>query len=113
MKMINNSQESQQIYVLSDPKASLPVVYAKAGTTVPREKCRSWCLLPPPLLYGTADFAHSAKTLFIPVSNGPVINALKGCPNASPPVPEQCFLAFSACSQYYHRFNSESSAILA
>jgi hypothetical protein len=25
----------------------------------------------------------------------------------------QCLLAFSASSQYYHRFNSESSAILA
>jgi hypothetical protein len=37
-----------------------------------------------------------------------VINALKLCPNVSPPVPEQCLLAFSASSQYSHRSNSES-----
>ncbi len=52
------------------------------------------------------------KTLFVPVSKAPVINALKGCPNISPPVREQRLLAFSASSQYYHRFNSESPAIL-
>ena len=52
------------------------------------------------------------KTLFVPVSKAPVINALKSCPNISPPVREQCLLAFSASSQYSHRFNSESSATL-
>jgi hypothetical protein len=41
-----------------------------------------------------------------------VIGDPKLCPNVSPPVPEQCLLAFSASSQYYHRFNSESSDIL-
>src|SRR2546421_12280868 len=76
------------------------------------ETIRREFFLPPLLKNGTADFAHSTKTLFIPVSKGPAINVLKGCPNASPPVPEQCFLAFSASSQYSHRFNSESSAIL-
>ncbi len=38
------------------------------------------------------------KTLFVPVSKAPVINALKGCPNISPPVREQRLLAFSASS---------------
>jgi hypothetical protein len=52
------------------------------------------------------------KTLFVPISKGPVLSVLKNCPNVSSPVSEQCLLAFSASSQYYHRFNSESSAIL-
>ena len=51
-------------------------------------------------------------TLFVPVSKASVINTLKGCLNISPPVPEQCLLAFSASSQYSHRFNSEVSSIL-
>jgi len=50
--------------------------------------------------------------LFVPFSKAPVINALKGCLKISPPVPEQCLLAFSASSQHSHRFNSESSCIL-
>src|SRR2546426_11819265 len=50
--------------------------------------------------------------LFVPVSKGIVISDLKLCPNVSPPVPEQCLLAFSASSRYSHRFNSESQAIL-
>jgi len=52
------------------------------------------------------------KTLFVPVSKGPVINVLKGCPNVSPLVSEQCLLAFSASSKHYQRFNSGSQSIL-
>ena len=52
------------------------------------------------------------KTLFVSVSKGIVISDLKLCPNVPPPVPEQCLLAFSASSQFYLRFNSESQAIL-
>src|SRR5437660_9844503 len=37
---------------------------------------------------------------------------LQGLWQTTPPVPEQSPLAFSASSQYSHRFNSESSVIL-
>jgi hypothetical protein len=40
--------------------------HARAGTTVPREKCRGWCLSHAPLKCGTADFTHSTKNALRP-----------------------------------------------
>jgi hypothetical protein len=46
---------------------------ATAGTTVPHEKCRGWCLTAAPLTSGTADFTYSTKNALRPI--------LEGCPN--------------------------------
>src|SRR5712692_9994781 len=62
--------------------------HAKAGKTIPSEKCKDWCLSLTPLKDGTADFPTAQKTLFVPVSKGIVIGDPKRCPNVSPPVPE-------------------------
>jgi hypothetical protein len=40
--------------------------HARAGTTVPREKCRGWCLSHAPLKSGAADFTHSTKNALRP-----------------------------------------------
>src|SRR5690348_11745974 len=77
------------------------------------EQFANYRLLPPDSNFhqswSRGRFRHRNSAIYM---KGPVINILEGCPNVSPPVSEQCLLAFSASPQYYLRFNSESPAIL-